>query len=90
MRRIIAALMATALLCSAAFALAEEEGELIVEEILLESEAPEEEAPAADEPAEAEPEKTGPAEDYLIGVEPEPSDITPAYRSEEHPEHGDG
>lgn len=90
MRRIIAALLATALLCSAAWALAEDGGEeLVVEEVVLE-EAPETEAPAADEPAEAEPEKTGPAGDYLLGVEPEPSEITPAYRSEEHPGHGEG
>ena len=27
------------------------------------------------------------AEDFLLGVAPEPSEITPAYRSEEHPEH---
>ena len=61
-----------------------------MEDILLEDETPEAEAPAAEEPAEAEPEKTGPAGNDLPGVEPEPSDITPAYRSEEHPEHGDG
>ena len=28
-----------------------------------------------------------PAEDFLLGVEPAATDITPAYRSEEHPEH---
>ena len=28
-----------------------------------------------------------PAEDFLLGVEPEPSGITPAYRSAEHPGH---
>jgi len=30
------------------------------------------------------------ADDFLLGVEPEPSEITPAFRSEEHPEHGEG
>ena len=91
MRRIIAALLTTALLFSAVSALAEDgEEEFVMEEVLLEDEEPEAEAPAAEEPAEAEPEKTGPAGDYLLGVEPEPSDITPAYRSEEHPGHGEG
>ena len=91
MRRIIAALLMTALLFTAVSAPAEDgEEELVVEDILLEDETPEAEAPAAEEPAEAEPEKTGPAGNDLPGVEPEPSDITPAYRSEEHPEHGDG
>ena len=28
-----------------------------------------------------------PAEDFLLGVEPEATSMTPAYRSEEHPEH---
>ena len=91
MRRLIAALLTTALLFSAVSVLAEEgEEELIVEEVLLEDEAPEAEAPAAEEPAETEPEKAGPVGDYLLGVEPEPSDITPAYRSDEHPGHGEG
>ena len=91
MRRLIAALLTAALLFSAVSVLAEEgEEELIVEEVLLEDEAPEAEAPAAEESAETEPEKTDPAGDYLLGVEPEPSDITPAYRSEEHPGHGEG
>ena len=31
-----------------------------------------------------------PAEDFLLGVEPEPSDITPAYRSTETPEGHEG
>ena len=31
-----------------------------------------------------------PAEDFLLGVEPEHTSITPAFRSEEHPEHGEG
>ena len=31
-----------------------------------------------------------PAENFLLGVVPEQTDITPAFRSEEHPEHGEG
>ena len=31
-----------------------------------------------------------PAEDFLLGVEPEHTSITPAFRSKEHPEHGEG
>ena len=82
MRRIIAALLMMILLVSAACAQAEDVEEPIeYDEVELEGESPEEDA---------EPEENKPAGDFLLGVEPEPSRITPAYRSEEHPDHGDG
>ena len=96
MRRIIAALLMMILLVSAVFAQAEDgEEEVIVHEVELEEESPEEEAEPEGEPEtetepEASTEENGPAGDFLLGVEPEPSEITPAYRSEEHPGHGEG
>ena len=86
MRRIITALLMVALLFSAAFVQAEDgEEEVVVHEVDLEEENPDEAAGT-----ETEPEKDVPAGDFLLGVEPKPSTITPAYRSEEHPEHGEG
>lgn len=86
MRRIIAALLMMILLVSAAYAQAEDEEEpIIYDDVELEEESPEEDAGP-----EAGPEENEPAGDFLLGVEPEPSLITPAYRSEEHPDHGEG
>ena len=92
MRRIIAALLMMILLFSAVFAQAEDgENEVIVHEVNLEEGSPEEEAePEGETEPEASPEENGPAGDFLLGVVPEPSEITPAYRSEEHPGHGEG
>ena len=91
MRRFIAALMLIILMFSAAGAPAEEfpEGgapeEEILEEEVLEEEIQEEEVQKKDVQ-----EENVPPSDYLMGAEPEPSEITPAYRSEEHPGHGEG
>ena len=88
MRRIIAALLMMFFLFPAAFAQAEDgEEDVVVHEVELEEESPEE---AAEGEPEAAPEKNEPAGDFLLGVEPEPSEITPAYRSQEHPDHGEG
>ena len=86
MRRFIAALTLMILMFTAAGAPAEEfpEGEAPEEEILeeevLEEEIQEEEVQKKD----VQEENAQPS-DYLMGAEPEPSEITPAYRSEEHP-----
>ena len=91
MRRFIAALMMITVLFTAAAGLAEdEEEELLLEDIDFEEIELDQASPDADEQTESEPEKKEPAGDYLMGVEPVPSVITPAYRSEEHQEHGDG
>ena len=83
MRRIIAALLMMILLVSAVCSQAEEEEEPIVfDEVELEEAGPEEEA------GQAEPEQNEPAGDFLLGVKPEPSGITPAYRSTETPAEG--
>lgn len=91
MRRFIAALLLTAMIFSAAGAPAEDLPDVeFVEEELPDEDNPEEPELNEDAPAEREREQDGPAEDFRLGVEPEPSAITPAYRSEEHADHGEG
>ena len=81
MRRFIAALILAVMVFSAADAPAEElPDEEILEEVL----------PDSDAPAENWQYRVGEAADFLLGVVPEASEITPAYRSEEHREHGEG
>ena len=78
MRRIIAALLTVAILFSAAWTLAEDgEEELLVEEEVLLDEA---------EPEQVTAEKEDRPDIVYTSVRPEPSDITPAYRSTEAPE----
>ena len=81
MCRFIAALILAVMVFSAADAPAEElPDEEILEEVL----------PDSDAPAENGQYRVGEAADFLLGVVPEASEITPACRSEEHPEHGEG
>ncbi len=77
MRRFIAALMFTVLLFSAVCVHAEDiEEETVIEEVLLDEEEPDNETAG----------KETRAKSVHTAVWPEPSDITPAYRSTEVPE----